>query len=53
MSEIENVLDDDNGENVDENIEEIELKIEPITEADLKFLYMFFIQSDVYKLSTD
>ena len=35
--EIENLFDADNGENMDENIEEIELEIEPVSEADFKF----------------
>ena len=35
--EIENLFDADHGENIDENIEEIELEIEPVSEADFKF----------------
>ena len=54
MSEIENILDDDNGENVDENIEEIELEIEPETaKFRIIFASMILNQSDVKKSSTD
>ena len=35
--EIENLFDADHGENIVENIEEIALEIEPVSEADFKF----------------
>ena len=40
--EIEKLFDADNGENMDENIEEIELEIETITEEDYKFFEHYF-----------
>ena len=40
--EIENIFDADNIENMDENIEEIELEIETITEEDYKFFEHYF-----------
>ena len=40
--EIEKLFDADNGENIDENIEEIELEIETIAEEDYKFFEHYF-----------
>ena len=40
--EIENLFGADNGENMDENIEEIELEIETIAEEDYKFFEHYF-----------
>ena len=48
--EIENIFDAYNGENIDENIEEIELEIEPVSaKFRIIFASMILIQSDVKK----
>ena len=52
--EIEKRFDADNGENIGENIEEIELEIEPVSATfRIIFTSIILIQSDVKKSSTD